>query len=176
MNSMRRAFLKLLGAGGAALSRPRLAAADRIRILPDAGGPTSPELQRILAGLVPGPAAVEGGLSVLWLQAKDPAGRPLLDILTLDEGRAAGALSVIERARASVPELIAENRGKAYVLLLAGEILIGGKQNRVLRSAARLEGSLRGNAGVGRLFEFAIDKSRGAALLFEGHAIHVAIL
>ena len=26
-----------------------------------------------------------------------------------------------------------ENRGKAHVLLLAGEILVGGKQNRVLR-------------------------------------------
>ncbi len=40
---------------------------------------------------------------------------------------------MVERAQASVPELIAENHGKAYVLLLAGEILVGGKQNRVLR-------------------------------------------
>jgi len=32
-----------------------------------------------------------------------------------------------------VPELSVDNRGKAPVLLLAGEILVGGKQNRVLR-------------------------------------------
>jgi hypothetical protein len=80
-----------------------------------------------------GPAATQGGLAVLWLQTRDSAGGPPLEILTLDESRARGVLTVIERAQASVPELIAENRGKAYVLLLAGEILIGGKQNRVLR-------------------------------------------
>ena len=31
-----------------------------------------------------------------------------------------------------MPELIVENRSKSHVLLLAGEILLGGKQNRVL--------------------------------------------
>ena len=93
----------------------------------------SPELERALGGLILGPAAVQGGLAVLWLHAKDTAGRPPLEILTLDESRARGVLTVIERAQASVPELIAENRGKTHVLLLAGEILIGGKQNRVLR-------------------------------------------
>jgi hypothetical protein len=46
----------------------------------------------------------------------------------------------------------------------------------LLRGAARVEGTLRGSAGVGRLFEFALDKHRGAALLFEGQAVHLAIL
>ena len=32
-----------------------------------------------------------------------------------------------------MPELSVDNRGKGYVLLVAGEILVGGKQNRVLR-------------------------------------------
>jgi hypothetical protein len=142
MNPFRRSFLKLLATGGAvAASVPTLARADRIRILPDGGGDAiaqlvagqrSPELGRALGGLTLGPAAVQGGLAVLWLHAKD-TGAPALEILTLDEGRARGALTVIERAQASVPELIAENRGKTHVLLLAGEILIGGKQNRVLR-------------------------------------------
>ncbi|MGH7386072.1 MAG: ARPP-1 family domain-containing protein [Candidatus Rokuibacteriota bacterium] len=140
MNGRRRSFLRLLGvAGAAAVSAPTLALADRIRILPDAGASpllprqTSPELARALDGLTLGPAAIQGGLAVLWLHARDTAGGPRLEILTLDESRARGALTVIERAQASVPELIAENRGKTYVLLLAGEILIGGKQNRVLR-------------------------------------------
>ena len=142
MNSMRRTFLKLVGAAGAtAVSYPALALADRIRILPDAGvanpptleGQTSPELTRTLRGLSVGAAANQGAISVLWLRPKENAGPPALDVLTFEESRARGAVTVVERAQASVPELIAENRGKTYVLLLAGEILIGGKQNRVLR-------------------------------------------
>lgn len=143
MNPFRRSFLKLLATGGAvAASAPTLARADRIRVLPDGSdaaaplltGHRSPELGRALGGLTLGPATIQGGLAVLWLHAKDSAaGPPPLEILTLDESRARGALTVIERPEATVPELIAENRGKTYVLLLAGEILIGGKQNRVLR-------------------------------------------
>jgi len=30
--------------------------------------------------------------------------------------------------------------------------------------------------GVGQLFEFTLDRRRGAALLFEGRTIHLAIL
>src|SRR6185312_11829911 len=42
-------------------------------------------------------------------------------------------LLITERGSATVPELIVDNRGKLHVLLLAGEILVGGKQNRVLK-------------------------------------------
>ncbi|HSB41457.1 MAG TPA: DUF6569 family protein, partial [Methylomirabilota bacterium] len=139
MNASRRSFLKLLGtAGTATVSAATPALADRIRVLPEGDlapgvlGQESPDLARALAGLVLGPAATQGALSVLWLRAADAA-TPPIEILTLDEGRAQGTLVVTEHAQASVPELIADNRGKAYVLLLAGEILIGGKQNRVLR-------------------------------------------
>ena len=139
MNPLRRSFLKLLGA--ACVAAPTRALADQIRILPDPGsspalvqpGQPSPELERALGRLTLGAAATQGGLSVVWLHRKDPPGGPTPEILTLDEGRARGVLVVTERAQATVPELTAENRGKAYVLLLAGEILIGGKQNRVLR-------------------------------------------
>jgi hypothetical protein len=141
MNSLRRSFLKLLGAAGAAAVTPGPALADRIRVLPDAAGSAdpgvagqlSPELSRALGQLTVGPAASQGGLSVLWLLGSPKKGSAALETLTLDEARARGALTVVERAQASVPELIAENRGKVHVLLLAGEILIGGKQNRVLR-------------------------------------------
>jgi hypothetical protein len=141
MNPARRSFLTLLATGGAVAATPALARADRPRVLPGASGDPSaslgvgrsPELERALGGLILGPAAVQGGLAVLWLLARDLAGRPPLEILTLDESRARGVLTVLERPQASVPDLIAENRGKTHVLLLAGEILIGGKQNRVLR-------------------------------------------
>jgi ARG/rhodanese/phosphatase superfamily protein len=139
MNPLRRSFLKLFG--GAMLSVPARALAEPIRILPGAdvvnpaptGSGRSPELQRALAGLVAGPATTQGALSAIWLQSPPSSSRPPLQIITLDEARAASTLTVTERALASVPELIAENRGKVYVLLLAGEILIGGKQNRILR-------------------------------------------
>jgi hypothetical protein len=347
MTELRRSFLKLIAAAGAAtIVYPAQALADRIRILPEAGGAdtpllagqSSPELQRALSGLVLGGAARQGGLAVIWLEAREPSVGSAIEVLTLDEARGRGLLTIAERAQATVPELIAENRSKVHVLLLAGEILIGGKQNRVLREdlllppwsgprnigvycveqgrwnegrkdfesrnsvvqpsvrshvlgkaaqsriwsgiaaasrdlrassptgsyqavydkpevkahvesaargldgkvapaavgaavfvgpslagvdcfhspglfarewpkllrayaldaygapagwdeaagraraegllrgAARVEGTWRGNAGVGRLFEFALDKSRGAALLFEGQAIHLAIL
>lgn len=146
MNAMRRSFLRLLGAVGAVTVAPGLALADRIRVLPDRGAPvdpgvpgvTCPELAHALGSLTPGPVLAQGSLAVIWLQraAKGPASVPPpmpMEVLTLDEGRARGTLTVVERAQASVPDLIAENRGKVPVLLLAGEILIGGKQNRVLR-------------------------------------------
>lgn len=87
----------------------------------------------MLAGVAAGLATSAGALSAIWLEASAGSPRPAVEALTLDEARAASALTVTERPQASVPELIADNRGKAYVLLLAGEILIGGKQNRVLR-------------------------------------------
>lgn len=141
MNALRRSFLKLLGAAGAAAVTPGPALADRIRILPDGGGPAdpglpgqvNPDLQRALGQLTAGPAVTQGGLSVLWLLGGASKGAAALEVQTLDEARAHGGLTVVERAQASVPDLIAENRGKVHVLLLAGEILIGGKQNRVLR-------------------------------------------
>jgi ARG/rhodanese/phosphatase superfamily protein len=140
MNPLRRSFLRLLGAAGAAALSPGLARADRIRVLPDAGGladpglpgQSSPEVQRALGHLTLGPAVTQGGLSALSLLGSGTGTAPL-EVATLDEARARGVLTVTERAQASVPELIADNRGKTHVLLLAGEILVGGKQNRVLR-------------------------------------------
>lgn len=111
---------------------------DRIRILPSDRDPTpaapanalSPELQRVLAGVHVGPAQVQGALVVVWLRAKPAPASPA--IATLDEARGAGDLLITERAQATVPGLIVDNRGKRSVLLLAGEILVGGKQNRVV--------------------------------------------
>src|SRR6266446_10260311 len=70
MNALRRSFLKLLGAAGAAAVTPGPALADGIRILPDAGGPAdpgppgqvSPDLQRTLGQLTVGPAGTQAGL------------------------------------------------------------------------------------------------------------------
>jgi hypothetical protein len=56
------------------------------------------------------------------------------------------------------------------------EATLRGRAEDLLAKAARTEGTLRGNAGVGQLFEFRLDRAQGAALTFEGRAVHTAIL
>ncbi len=59
-----------------------------------------------------------------------------LTYLTLDEALSAEALEVTEISEAgSVPELKAVNKGDSMVLLLAGDMLVGAKQNRVLNAS-----------------------------------------
>ena len=140
MGERRRDFLRICSlAMAATASTPALARATRIRVLGDGGdqerlvavGQSSRDLQRFVGGVRPGRANRHGALAVLWLHAAEAA--PPLEVATLDEARAQGTLVITERAQASVPELIVENRGKVHALLLAGEILVGGKQNRILK-------------------------------------------
>jgi hypothetical protein len=73
-----------------------------------------------------------GGLQVFGLRWEEPG----LDYVTLDEGVAAGALEVTEVSDGgSVPALKVTNKGERPVLLMAGEHLRGGKQNRVLNAS-----------------------------------------
>ena len=84
----------------------------------------------MLAGVRVGERRAHGGLTVFWLHA--PAASTPWAVATLDEARAQGALIVSERDQAAVSEIVIENRGPVHVLLLAGEILQGGKQNRIV--------------------------------------------
>ncbi len=140
MDKGRRDFLRICAVATAtAASGATPAWATRIRVLGDVGdqdrlvaiGHSSPDFQRFISGVRVGQAKRHGALTVLWLHAAQAG--PALEIATLDEARAQGTLIVTERAQASVPELLVENRGKVPALLLAGEILVGGKQNRVLK-------------------------------------------
>jgi hypothetical protein len=140
MDTIRRQFLFscAIGVFGAAVA-PERAWAERVRVLGETtdvdrsavASQISPEFQRWMRATRVGHSAAHGSLLVFWLTVKDQA--PALEVTTLDEARASGALLISERDQATVPELVVENRGKVHVLLLAGEILIGGKQNRVLR-------------------------------------------
>jgi hypothetical protein len=140
MDTNRRQFLLGCGAGAlGAVGAPALAWADRVRVLggpvdveqPALGGQVSSGFQRSMSLARVGKAAAHGSLLVFWLDSKDQMSP--IEVATLDEARKSGALLITERDQATVPELVVENRGKTHVLLLAGEILIGGKQNRVLR-------------------------------------------
>jgi len=135
MTMPRRTFLGFTALAALAAARPAIADPRRILAPPDAAAPVPsgrlPELERAMRGLRIGNATPHGALTVFWL-ASAAAASPLT-IETLQEARASGALAITERPSPTVPELIVDNRGKTHVLLLAGEILVGGKQNRVLR-------------------------------------------
>ncbi|MBI3455643.1 MAG: hypothetical protein HY002_07630 [Candidatus Rokubacteria bacterium] len=131
MRTSRREFVRWMGLGvtGTALAHRRAAQASQIRVL--SGGPEEPALdfQRFVASVRVGPGSGHDPLQVFWLSGPSA---PPLTVTTLEEARARGDVVIVERDQATVPELIVDNRGKSHVLLLAGEILVGGKQNRVL--------------------------------------------
>ncbi|HEV8310935.1 MAG TPA: DUF6569 family protein [Methylomirabilota bacterium] len=139
MRATRRQFVRWLGlTAGTVGLRPATAWAERLRILGggDGGGgldrPSgqgSPDFHRFAAGVRIGETRTHGLLRVFWLHGQP--GAPLA-VTALEEARESGDLVITEQEQATVPELIVENRGKTHVLLLAGEILLGGKQNRVL--------------------------------------------
>jgi hypothetical protein len=141
MRQDRRKFVQLLGMGVVAglFGNPVVAWADRIRILGGGDEPIhplpsrgqiSPEFKKFVTNVSVGEARGHRGLRVFWLYG----GLPVipLAVATLEEARSQGNLFISERDQATVPGLIVENRGKSHVLLLGGEILLGGKQNRVL--------------------------------------------
>lgn len=80
---------------------------------------------------------VAGGLSVYGIRG---AARSPVDYATLDEALANGLAEVTEISESgSVPELRFVNRSDRKILLLAGEQLVGAKQNRVLNTSILAE-------------------------------------
>jgi hypothetical protein len=132
----RRSLLQMIGAGmGVVVAQP--AWAQKIRVLPGtstgelviAGDQIGAQVRRFLSAVKVGERRAHGGLTVFWLHA--PAAASPFAIRTLDEARAKGGLVVTERDQAAVSGLVVENPGPVPVLILAGEILQGGKQNRL---------------------------------------------
>jgi hypothetical protein len=135
MTTPGRTFLGITAITVLAIASLALADPRRILLPPDAAAPVAsgrlPELERAVRALRIGGSSQHGGLTVFWLTSVVPAAA--LSVETLEEARASGALAITERAAPTVPELVVDNRGKTHILLMAGEILVGGKQNRVLR-------------------------------------------
>jgi hypothetical protein len=74
---------------------------------------------------------IEGALAVMPVVASQIDARP--DVLTFDEATKAGLVKVQEESEGgTVNVLRVENRGRKPVLILAGEVVQGGKQDRVL--------------------------------------------
>jgi len=137
----RRGFVRsAVVAGAGVLSMAGTSRAERIRVIPPPDPAESPgmpgivpsgPLGRFLSRVRPGAVATAGAVVAVWLEGAGEPGAP--PALTLEEAQRAGELTISERGRETVPELVVDNRGTSFVLLLAGEILLGGKQNRVLR-------------------------------------------
>ena len=113
---------------------------------PDGG---SPELRFLLDHIVPGSPVTPPGMphvSVYPLIARRGPASSGLDLysdpgyVSLDEAMRRGLLRISEKPAAIVPGLEEENVGDRPVLILAGEILVGGKQNRILQSDVLLPG------------------------------------
>lgn len=115
---------------------------------PTRAGGGSPELRRLLDQVTVGLPVTPPGMphvTVYPLVARRGGGwdRSLFHdpvYLSLDEAMRRGLLRVSERQSAIVPGLEVENTGDRPVLILAGEILVGGKQNRILQSDVLLPG------------------------------------
>lgn len=71
------------------------------------------------------------GLTVFPLETSHVSDRT--DYASVDEALREGLLVITEKGTGSVPVLLAENKGDRPILMLAGEILAGGKQNRILK-------------------------------------------
>jgi hypothetical protein len=54
---------------------------------------------------------------------------------TLQEALADGTVEITERASAAVPELVLANKGLTMVLVLDGEEIVGGRQNRIVNAS-----------------------------------------
>lgn len=97
-------------------------------IPPDSEG--LPALRRLLAGLDIGEPVFHRGLALFPLVGRSsPAG----DLRTLDEAAAGGWLEIREAGAAAIERVEVRNTSDRRVFLMAGELILGGKQNRMVR-------------------------------------------
>ncbi|HEY3175190.1 MAG TPA: DUF6569 family protein [Candidatus Polarisedimenticolia bacterium] len=140
------ALLSLLAAAPlpfAQTGRPPIRVLGSAGELPAGGSGGSAELRALLDRVAPGAPITPHGMGHVRVYPLIPmagrAGAPGYlfqdpGYLSLDEALGRGALLVSEKPSPTVPGLDVENIGERPVLILAGEILVGGKQNRILQS------------------------------------------
>jgi hypothetical protein len=92
--------------------------------------PAGTELRQFLSRVQVGPARTAGPITIVPLC---PPGGGRADILTLGQALANGGLRVSEIGEGRVNELYVDNQSKSYVYIMAGQILVGAKQNRILQ-------------------------------------------
>ena len=133
----------------------------QVRIVPPPPPPPEPEPENPLCEMVRKlsvrPGYRYGGLMVFLLESSEVAHPG--DYLSIEEALRKRVLTVCEKASAEVPVLIVENTGREPILMLGGELLLGGRQNRTLREDVLLPGR-SGPVGVPVL---CVEKGRWTA-------------
>ncbi len=99
-----------------------------------------------------------------------PQGSRSRGYLGMDSALGRGELDLRERNDGVVSEILASNNSNRFVFLMAGEILMGGKQNRILRSDVLLPPGCRDIV----LSAYCVEKGRwrethGTGFLSEGY-------
>lgn len=95
---------------------------------PPADNPLSRLIQRVEIGR----PHDEGGLTLFPLLLPNTGNPP--DIRTLDEALSHDWITIREQDHARVSELVVRNESKHPVFMMAGEILGGGRQDRIIRN------------------------------------------
>lgn len=101
----------------------------------DTGDAGARAIRDVLSGATLGTPYGHGGLTIVPVLASGRVGAPPA-MRTLDDALRSGTLRVAELGSASVPHVLVDNRGWQPVFLMAGEIIVGGKQDRVIREDA----------------------------------------
>ena len=102
-----------------------------VRIIPPTPEPENPLLSVVRRVDVGIPTSYRR-MSIYPLLARFRPGSS--GIRTLDEAFRSGWITIRERSRAEVSTLRVRNDSRHYVFLMAGEIIAGGKQNRIVKS------------------------------------------
>lgn len=89
-----------------------------------------PALRSLVRQVVVGTPVARSGLTVFPLQL---GYERRSGFLTLDEALRRGELAIREKGDGQVPWLLVRNESHRPVFLLSGEIVLGGKQNRIVR-------------------------------------------
>ncbi|MCD6416788.1 MAG: hypothetical protein J7M08_08860 [Planctomycetes bacterium] len=126
---------------------------------------------RLVRRLEVSPGHTYRGLTVFLVETRRV--EDATDYLSAEEATRRGTLQITEKGGGSVPILLARNNGDGPVLLLAGGLVTGGKQNRTLRDDVLLAP----HSGRVELPVYCIEKGRwsGGTSRFEGEGSVAAL-
>jgi ARG and Rhodanese-Phosphatase-superfamily-associated Protein domain len=98
------------------------------------GDAAATAVRELIEGVRAGEALRAGGLTLIPLLPAREQVKRQSGYLPLEEALRQGLVTVTEQAQASVPELVATSTAETPVVLVGGEQVIGGLQNRVLNT------------------------------------------
>lgn len=85
-----------------------------------------------MTGLTLTSAVSNGNVTIYPVTSKKSSQKDLDDMVTLDEAKRKGWVEIVERPDETVEELEVINNGPKAIFLMAGEVLLGGKQDRIV--------------------------------------------